>query len=61
MNRRCTKCRTCNSTLETCPVCWRPASVSWPNRIVHAHNDKAHNGCPMSGKEYPIDLYQEVS
>jgi hypothetical protein len=61
MNRRCPKCRTCNSTQEVCPVCWRLVSISWPHRIVTPHNDKAHNDCPMGSKEYPIDFYQEVS
>ncbi|GAB2646118.1 hypothetical protein GCM10027169_12810 [Gordonia jinhuaensis] len=36
--------------IRECPVCWRLVETA---QNVWAHNDKAGNVCPMSGKEAP--------
>lgn len=46
---------------EQCPVCHRRVMVS-AARVVEPHHDKTmKTGCPMTGKQYPLGLYEDAS
>lgn len=43
---------------ESCPVCLRVIAVR--GRVFVQHRDKARNACPMSGRLFPADVYEET-